>query len=421
LFYDGRRWKFDAAAEIHAAAKATVRHMSHLAADIKDDDERKRFKKWALESDKRSVRENTVALARYEEGFKALRSEFDQQPWKLNVLNGTVDLKTGKLVAHDRADKLTQLTPVVFDPSARCPRWVQFLSETFPEREEIIPFLQRSVGYTLTGDTSDQHFWLMLGTGRNGKTVFLNVLKALLGEYASETSFATFSAKRNDAAINPRDGLAALRGARFVKASESGEAKRFDDALLKAVTGGDAVRTANMYEQDFSYVPQFKIWLASNHEPQVTDVSDGLWRRMYRINFEHQVAEAKQDIHLPAKLEQELPGILNWALAGLRDYRSGGMQMPVAVASAVAQYRHDQNPLREFFEAKYDLTGNPTDEVVGTELLQQFNGWAKAMRTRALSSNALGMALRGMQIEGRRVSNRKVYAGLKEKQGPVGF
>src|SRR5262249_37068908 len=162
-------------------------------------------------------------------------------------------LRAGKFREHRQSDMITRICPVSYDPAATCPRWLQFLDETFPDDRAIIAFLQRSLGYTLTSDISEQCFWLLIGAGKNGKSVFLATVEHILGSYAVSTSFDVFADKPKGAAINPRDGLAALVGSRFVRASESDEERRFSEAQLKALTGGEKVRTAKMYEDDFQY------------------------------------------------------------------------------------------------------------------------------------------------------------------------
>jgi putative DNA primase/helicase len=324
---------------------------------------------------------------------------------------------------------LTQVAPVTFDPSATCPRWLKFLAETFPDengpKQDVIDFLRRAVGYTLTGETGEHKFWLLLGGGRNGKGVLLNVIKAMLGDYAAETSFDTFTAKRGDqAAVNPRDGLASLVGKRFIKASESGEGKRFDDALVKRVTGGDSVKTAKMYGDDFEYLPQYKIWLATNVEPKINGVDDGIWSRVLRVNFDHQVPESQRDVNLGAKIvAEELAGVLNWALAGLRDYLVSGLHVPVAVTGAVTEYRHAQNPLVDFLNAKYDRTGIPGDRVSAGEILKEYNDWARVARTRSLTASSLGLALKALQVPRDRSGTYKqtFYTCLKRKSTSVGI
>jgi putative DNA primase/helicase len=398
LFWNGARWEPDASAAVHQASKATVQAMYKEASTLTDDDKRKKFMSHAFKSDSRAARENMVALARYETEVAANSTDFDSDPNLFNCANGTIDLRTGFLRGHDREDHLTKMSLVRFDPSAQCPRWLQFLEETFPGQPNVIAFLQRSLGYTLTGDTSEQCFWLLQGGGRNGKSTLLNAIQFVLGDYATATSFDTFAAKRADAAVNPRDGLAALVGSRFVRASESDEEKRFSEALLKAVTGGEHVRTARMYEDDFAYRPTFKIWLSTNHDPIIRGTDDGIWRRIHRLNFKQQVPVEKIDRHLEQKLEAEASGILNWMLAGLKAWRDGGLQVPAEVAEATAGYRKDQNPLREFIEDKLD-TSDPNAEKGASELLASYNQWAQWNRRPKLTATSFGRAMRTAGID----------------------
>ncbi|MGH9522128.1 MAG: phage/plasmid primase, P4 family [Terriglobales bacterium] len=411
LHWDGRRWKRAADRAIHQAAKATVAAMYQSIASIEQEDERKRFAKWCAQADSRAGRENMVALARHEAEVAADDALFDTDALLLNVENGTVDLCTGHLRAHRREDLITKLCPVMFDPAAQCPRWLQFLTETFSDQPDVTPFLQRSLGYTLTGETNEQCFWLLIGAGRNGKSTMLNAVQHILGDYAAATSFDTFAAKRADAAINPRDGLAALAGSRLVRASESDEEKRFSEALLKAITGGEQVRTARMYQEDFAYKPTYKIWLSSNHEPTIRGTDDGIWRRVHRVNFRQQVAPEHVDRALDEKLAAEAPGILNWMLAGLADYRAGGLRVPQAVNEATAGYRQRQNPVREFLAERCDLS-DPTSETPTAVLLAEFNQWARFRRQPHLNPSAFGRAMASAGYNSRRSNGQTLTAGV---------
>jgi P4 family phage/plasmid primase-like protien len=395
LSWDGRRWNRDASDAIHRAAKATVRAMYAQAAEIENETERKDFVRWARLSDSRKSRENMVALARYEPEMSAKSDDFDQDAMLLNCLNGTMDLRTGTSRPHDRADKLTQIIPVKFDPAAKCPRFSQFLKETFEGKPELIDFLQRFVGYSLTGSIAEQCFWLLIGPGNNGKSVLLRTLGHLLGDYAIETSFDTFAAKRTTTPVSPRDGLASLKGSRFVHASESDQGRKFSEAQLKALTGGEKVRTAKMYEEDFAYQPTFKIWLSTNHDPTITGTDDGIWRRIHRINFDNQVPEERKDRNLDVKLQAEASGILNWALAGLEQYRREGLRVPTAVTSATKEYRYDQNPVRDFLDECCD-TCDEAAQVEAAKLLDQYNIWSKVKRKAPISSNAFGMPMKSL-------------------------
>jgi P4 family phage/plasmid primase-like protien len=408
LSWDGRRWNRDASDEIHRAAKATVRSMYAQAAAIENETERKDFVRWARLSDSRKARENMVALARYEPEMSAKSEDFDQDIMLLNCLNGTIDLRTGTLRQHDRSDRLTQIIPVKFDSAAKCPRFLQFLKETFEGKPELIDFLQRSVGYGLTGSIAEQCFWLLIGAGNNGKSVLLRTLGHLLGDYAVETSFDTFAAKRTTTPVSPRDGLASLKGSRFVHASESDQGRKFSEAQLKALTGGEKVRTAKMYEEDFAYQPTFKIWLSTNHDPTITGTDDGIWRRIHRVNFDNQVPEDRKDRNLDVKLQAEASGILNWVLAGLEQYRRDGLRVPTAVTSATKEYRYDQNPVRDFLDECCD-TGDAAAQVEAAKLLDQYNMWSKIKRKAPISSNAFGMAMKSLGY----VAPRTMQAGKR--------
>ena len=226
-----------------------------------------------------------VALAQKEPEFSALSPQFDTNPMLLNIVNGTLDMKTFQLRPHRREDLLTKRCPVNFDPSAKSPRWLAFLEEIFPGQPEVIEFLQRSIGYSLTGDTEEQCFWLLIGVGKNGKSKFLDAIQFLMGDYAVATSFDTFAFKKDGAGINPRDGMATLVGSRIVRASESDDGKRLSEAQIKALTGGERIRTARLYQDDFDYKPTFKIWLSTNHVPVIRGTDRRNLRRVNRIDL----------------------------------------------------------------------------------------------------------------------------------------
>jgi putative DNA primase/helicase len=412
LHWDGKRWNPDQTAEIHRAAKDTI-HAMHVATSRLDDDMRPKFAKWVAQSESRAARENMVALAQKEPEYSALSSQFDTDPMLLNVLNGTIDLQTFELRPHRREDLLTKRCPVKFDPVAECPRWRSFLQELFPSQPDLIEFLQRSVGYSLTGDTEEQCFWLLIGVGKNGKSKFLDAIQFLLGDYAIATSFDTFAFKKDGAGINPRDGMASLVASRFVRASESDEGKRLSEAQIKALTGGERIRTARMYQDDFDYKPSFKIWLSTNHEPAIRGTDDGIWRRVNRVNFNVVISEEKRDRQLGPKLEAEASGILNWALDGLKGYRSRGLGVPKIVIEATTKYRAEQNLVGRFLE---DCTekASDLDLVDATVLFQSFKNWAKDNSEFPLSNKKFGMEAKKL-LGHKRANTGTVYLGIKMK------
>jgi len=416
LHWDDRRWSHDGTAEINRAAKATIRAMPERAKLIEDDEKRKKFLSHAAKSESRASLDNMVTLARNEKRVAALSPQFDKDQWLLNVLNGTMDLKTGTLREHRREDLITKLCPVIYDPSAKCDRWLLFLNEIFPAQPEHINFLQRSVGYSLTGDTEEQCFWMLIGVGKNGKSKFMEAIKFLLGDYAVSTSMDTFTAKRTESnAVNPRDGMANLAGARLVWASESDEGKRLSEAAIKAMTGGENIRTAKIYQDDFEFKPTFKIWLSTNHELGIRGNDEGIWRRPRRINFDVVVPAAQRDLQLGAKLQAEMSGILNWALAGLKSYQAiGSLKPPKAVEDATEAYRRSQSLVERFIDERCTRARDKESEA--TALYGEFQSWSRAVGETVLSQKRFGAEMKKLFPCNRSTSGickgRYIYAGV---------
>ena len=274
-----------------------------------------------------------------------LPAAFDQPPWLLNVLNGTVDLHTGILHEHRREDLLTKLAPVVYDPDATCPRWEAFLMRIMGDNVELVAFLQRAAGYALTGDTREEVIFILYGTGANGKSTFLEVLRALLEDYARQADFTTFLARRSDGV---RNDVARLAGARFVTAVEAASGRRLDEALIKQLTGRDPVPARFLYQEYFEYYPEFKLFLATNHKPVIQGADEGIWRRIRLIPFAVTIPAAEQDRTLRATLRSELPGILNWAIQGCLAWQREGLGEAEAIQQATAAYRTEMDDPRGF-------------------------------------------------------------------------
>lgn len=377
-YFDGRRWSANSA-EIHRAAKATVRAMSEEAVRIDDMEKRATFLKFALRSESDHNLNRMVSRARHEKKVEALSSDFDQDQWLLNVQNGTVDLRTGALRPPRREDLITKMCSVEFDPSAKCPRWERFLSEIFPGQPDVVGFLQRSLGYSLTGETGERCIWFLIGDrGQNGKTLLMSTIRHLLGDYAATTNFDTFLLKRSGSnAHNPRDGMADLAGARIVWASESDEGKRISEAQLKALTGGESIKAAKLYKDAVEQKPTYKIWLSTNHPPNIKGTDEALWGRFRRVNFNYRVPDDKVDLQLGDKLKAEASGILNWLLAGLANYQIRRLDPPKEVKSATEEYRQEQSIVGRFY-ADQCLRTNDQEYIEASALFNGFQIWAQA-------------------------------------------
>lgn len=345
ILFDGQRWSPDSTGHIDRLAKQTVRRIYSEAARAQDDIQREQLLKHALRSESAQRIRAMLELARTEPELSTLPKELDANPWLFNVQNGTVNLKTGVLKPHNREQLITRLAPVDYDPDATAPRWEQFLLEIMNGDAELVEFLQRAVGYALTGDIREQCLFFCYGQGSNGKSTFLETLRTLFGDYGQQSDFNTFLNSKGD---GPRNDLARMQGARLVTASEADGEKGFDTRVVKLLTGDDTIVARRLYEEFFEFKPQHKLFLAANHKPIVKEQTVGFWRRMRLIPFTVSFTDAQRDKGLSRKLEREMSGILNWAIAGCTAWRRHGLGSPRAVQRATMSYREENDILGEF-------------------------------------------------------------------------
>jgi putative DNA primase/helicase len=324
----------------------------------------------------------------------------------LTVANGTIDLRTGRLRQHEPADLITRASPVTYDADARCPRWERFLLEVFEGDLELIFFVRSLVGYCLTGDTREQKFAVLFGHGCNGKSTFLDVVKHLLGDLAATSPFESFARARGDR--GPRDDIARLRGARVVTASEAGEGRQLDAAVVKEITGGDVIAARFLYGSYFEFRPEFKLLLATNFKPRVDGDDDAIWRRVLLIPFAASF-EGREDRDLTATLRGELSGILNWALEGCADWRREGLVSPPAVQEATRGYRAEEDHFGGFLEERTRKGG----QVTSAELWAAYEAYCGETGEPPLSPKAVGNRLRKRGFTATRSNSVRTYHGLR--------
>jgi putative DNA primase/helicase len=391
--WDGRCWVRDDRDHVVECAKDVARSFYADAADQPDDKIRKALFGHASRSAARPKIDAMVALARSDPRMAMTGKEFDADPMVLNVANGTLDLRSGTLRRHDRDDLLTKLAPVRYKPDATAPRWLAFLDRIMGGNQELIAYLQRAVGYALTGDTREECVFFCFGTGANGKSKFLETLRALLGDYAMDTNFATFlDAHRGAGAASP--DLARLRGARFVTAVEAPAGRAFNEAVLKKAVGGDMMVARQLYQEEQEFLPQFKIWFAANHKPQVREQTEAFWRRMRLVPFAITIPLAERDKGLLAALKKELPGILNWALEGCRQWQLHGLNAPAAVTGATDAYREENDEVGDYLAVRCDL--EPRVWTSSSALYKDFSAWYRSTygeHVRPVSNRRFGQLL----------------------------
>jgi len=387
LTWDGNRWKLDDASTAFRAVMNAA-HARRLSAErIEGYDRRKKVVNWAIGSENRGKIESALAVAGRLTAFTTTIERYDADPLLAATGGATLDLRSGHARPPERGDYLTMSLGTTYDPAARCPRWERFLVEVFGGDTELVRYLQRAIGYCLTGETREQKVFLCYGNGSNGKSRFLEALTQLLGDYSANASFETFDADRRS--DNSND-LAALKGRRLVTVIETEADRRLAEARVKSVTGGDLVTARFLYGEFFSYRPQFKIWMAMNHLPVIKGTERGIWRRLKLIPFT-QSFEGREDMQLDATLRAELPGILNWALVGLREWQAHGLGHAKAIDSATQKYQEDSDQVGRWLT---DCTiSGPRCSVPAAAAYKSYTGWCETNGERAFTQTLWGRRL----------------------------
>jgi putative DNA primase/helicase len=420
ILWTGRFWRPDPTGEgalatgfvgglsrrIAQEAATLARRAAHDA----DEDRRKSLMaqaeallKWAVQSE----HERTIAA-----GLKlskhALLTDYgalNADPWRFNVQNGTLDLRTGALRPHAPADLITFLAPVIYNPSARCPTWERFLLEVFASDRDLVAFLQRAVGWSLTGVVKERALFFLYGdTGKNGKTTLVETLMKLVGAsgeasygYGRKIGADTFMKSKN-----PEDNqrkAATLAGPRFVCTSEVDEEHRLNEQLIKDITGGDTLEGRRLYQEAFTFKPQFKPWMYGNHKPEIRGTDDAIWSRVRLVPFEVSFKD-REDLDLADKLEAELSGILNWAIEGCLDWQRHGLQPPAKVQAATQAYREEMDVFGPFIRECCVI--HPHAEVWANDLWNAYRVWCAEAGVREQSQTKLGNYLtsKGFTKEG---------------------
>jgi putative DNA primase/helicase len=313
--------------------------------------------RWALQSDNASAIAGALKMAKH--GLRKAYHEFDADPWLFNVRNGTLDLRTGALRPHASTDLLTRCAPVVFCPEATCPKWEVFLLQVFKNDQAMVDFMQRIIGWSLTGIVQERALFFLYGpTGWNGKTTVVETIKELLGScgeeddevgYARKVDVNTFMVGKN-VEENQRK-MASLIGPRFVFTTEVDASHRLNERLIKDITGGDTVEARRLYHEPFSFKPTFKAWMYGNYRPDIRDTDDAIWGRVKLIEFNVCFKES-MDLTLGETLKSELAGILNWAIRGCLSWQKMGMCVPEKVQKSTQDYRQEQDIFAPFIAGR---------------------------------------------------------------------
>ncbi len=405
--------------EAERAAKEALAEMRAYAADrwkaAPDDNNTKRLMTHVDRSSHAQRLYAMIGLAKSEPGMTVSLNEFDDDPWLLGVQNGVIDLRTGRLLPVSPKVRVSKRCNAMFDPDADCPRFKQFLAEIQPD-EEVRVYLQRLAGYCLTGLVDEQVFVFLYGLGRNGKSVLVETMAWLMGDYAHKVPTEMLMQHQRDPQ-GPSPDIVALKGRRFIYATETEDGARLAAARVKEMTGGDTLTGRVPYGKDFiTFRPTHKLIIVGNHKPEIGDNSFGMWRRVLLTPFETTISTDKCDPQLLAKLKEEGPGILNWALAGLRDWRKGGLSVPKHIRAATDAYRDENDIIGEWIRENC-VTGTG-QAARKDQLYSNYETWAKANGFKPMTQKRL---TRKLGERGFRVANdHRTIDGISIKQEQFG-
>ncbi len=402
LKWNQHHWQPDQDGEVTRIAQETAGIRYKRAANMTDMDERRNQANWAISSESRMRLNATMALAQDTRPIADSGENWDQDTCLLGVTNGVLDLKTGALRRGSPEDRITMTAGVDFDPTAECPRFLQFMAEVFDD-PGLVDWLWRALGYSITGDTSEQCVFMGYGKGQNGKGKLRDAIHAAIGDYAYTAPFSTFELYQR--ASIPND-LAALEFRRFVDSSETNDNTRLNEARIKALSGSDPMTARYLHQEYFTFAPHLKMWLFVNHKPRVVDDSFGFWRRVRLIPFMKQFIGEDEDKHLGEKLRAEAQGILAWLVRGCLEWQKRGLDpIPECVKIATEEYQKESDELSGFLTEM--CVEHPDATVKASRLYEAYRQWAE-------TQGMEGKEIMTLTKLGRRMSGRFQKKTTKE-------
>lgn len=410
LVWGDEGWRVD---ETGAMQRLAVNAIERIKAEsaAATGDRRHDLAEWAINSGNMPRRNALIEAVKHVRGISVVEDDIDQRHSLLKLRNATINLESGIVYPHERNDLLVKQTAITYTESAECPEWHAFLERIIPS-QAVRDFLQRAVGYSLTGYTREHLFFLLYGIGANGKSTFLKVLAGLLGESAVATQMATLTTKIK--AGGHSDEIASLSGARIVTISEAPESVKWNAGIVKQLVSEDMVRASFKGEHGFDFTPTHKLWLALNHRPDSEDDSDGFWRRMSNIPFDVQIPEGERDAKLIDRLLEELPGILNWAIAGAVMYHSEGrLIQPEEVKKETRDYRLDTDKVARWLEDCTILNPTNADTEYSRTLYQSFSNWLRMSGEQEESERWFAQRLKAKGYTKEKNRNGMLLYGIK--------
>lgn len=411
LTWNGGVWEWCERNEPLNAAENVVSRLLEYGGKLlgTETDRGKRIIGHAVKSHTVQKMEAMTKLAAARPGMSVLLHELDSDPGLLGVRNGVVDLRTGELLQARPDMLITRQCNAAYDKFAECPQWLGFLNAVFDGDSDTIETIQRALGYTLTGSSTEEKLFICFGRGANGKSVFANVVASILGDYG-QTAPSSLLVTRREGDTGARNDLAMLAGARYVGINELQNGDRLDEAIVKQLAGREPISARFLHREFFTFAPQFTPWLRTNHRPVVTGDDDGIWRRLVLIPFKRQFAESERDPHLEERLLSERDGILAWMVEGATKWRRDGLKLSPTIKRESLAYRKESDLLGEFLEDKCEL--DPNARVEQGKLFSSWQGWCEAAGVRHGAKASFTRRLVERGIAEARSNGTRFYVGV---------
>ncbi|MBR9706211.1 hypothetical protein GOV14_04195 [Candidatus Pacearchaeota archaeon] len=410
FLWNGKVWEEDRTGGIERLGKEMLVGLYSLAPTLRDE-ERKPLIKHVLSSESKLRIMGMIDLSRSEPGIPVTPDELDSHKNLFNINNGMLDLNTCELLPFKKENLITKTSPVNYDKSAKCPKWDKFIKRIFAGDQDLINYVQKALAYSLTGEASEKSMFILWGVGDTGKTTLTNTITHIFGDYCKEIPSKELIVKKFN---NNSNDWARLYKTRLVRSSENKKGQTLDIGAIKAVTGGGKFPCRALYHETEDMDIYFALWLETNYKPRVPDNDDAIWNRLKLIPFTVQFSKEEIiDKYWDVLIKEELPGIFNWLLAGLKLWRKEGLKnLPNAVKLAIEDYRTDEDILGEFINLKYDYVNRSL--ILLKEIYSDYKFWCQEVGFTPFSSKRLKSELvsRGHKATNQAGTNLILIHGL---------
>ncbi len=415
-FWTGKVWTLDENGEVKKLADEICEELKREAWNIQDDDLQEQALKFAKKTASSNAKEAMIKECQHLNDIPASPDSFDAYTDYLNCQNGIINLRNGELIPHDPNFMMSKICDCEYDVTHKTPKmWMKFLDDVTNGDKELQEYIQRSIGYSISGSNAEQCAYFLYGMGNNGKSTFLDTIADILGNYAMNVQPDTLmlQSRLGSSGGGANSDIARLKSARFITCEEPTEGMRLNEGLLKQLTGGSKVTARHLYGDEFEFTPEFKIWVATNHKPTIRGTDFGIWRRIKLVPFEVNIPADKVDKNLKYKLREEFPQILAWAVDGCIKWQFEGLKEPARVLNATKEYKQEMDLVASFVEQCVMVDYTTAEHIMASDIFNVYRAWARQNNEYEMSSKKFFMEVQKKLPEKGRSGKGIFYSKIK--------